>query len=146
MDYPYRKRIAGPRDLARFDALGHFHYPTNTGSETFRDTDYDASHSTSAFSEQATNSCDAQTTSKLATHSRDTHTTNRRRGAAIFKMRSMQAPTEIDTAVWPQVDDLPSSFDTHRTTVEVQNHPGRTLDLVDLGVVRKRYDEWRQQY
>jgi hypothetical protein len=58
----------------------------------------------------------------------------------------MQAQTEIDTAVWPQVDDLPSSFETHRTTVEVQNHPGRTLDLVDLGVVPKRYDEWRQQY
>jgi uncharacterized protein (DUF1499 family) len=61
-------------------------------------------------------------------------------------MSSMQAQTEIDSAVWPQVDDLASSFDTHRTTVEVQNHPGRTLDLVDLGVVRKRYDEWRQQY
>jgi hypothetical protein len=58
----------------------------------------------------------------------------------------MQAQTEIDTAVWPQVDDLASSFDTHRTTVEVQNHPGRTLDLVDRGVVRERYDEWRQQY
>jgi hypothetical protein len=58
----------------------------------------------------------------------------------------MQAQTEIDSAVWPQVDDLASSFDAHRTTVEVQNHPGRTLDLVDLVVVRKRYDELRQQY
>jgi hypothetical protein len=112
----------------------------------------------SAPSEQATSSREYNDNNEQATSSRDERTTSKRRSPApnllraserfpaIFKMSSMQAQSEIDTAVWPLIDDLARTFETHYTTIGVPNHPGQTVDVVDLSVVRKRYDQWRQQY
>jgi hypothetical protein len=58
----------------------------------------------------------------------------------------MEAAIEIDTAVWPMLKDFTAVLAPYCTSVAVPKKPGHTVEVVELGVIRKRYEDWRRQY
>jgi hypothetical protein len=58
----------------------------------------------------------------------------------------MEALVEIDTAAWPLLEDFTEVFAPHCMSVDAPDKPRHKVEVVELGVIRKRYDDWRHQY
>jgi hypothetical protein len=61
-------------------------------------------------------------------------------------LASMEVQTEIDTAVWPMVEDFSTFLAPHSTDLDVPNQPGQKVPVVDLTAIRDKYGVWRLQY